>query len=142
VATDHAPHPVESKETAWAEASFGMVGLESALSVVQETMVDPGLLAWTDVARVMSGAPAKIGGLDGQGDPFAVGRAAHITFYDSSTRSTFDVSRLRGKGINSPYLGRELPGQVIATFHRGVPTVLDGMVQDLTAVSGKDATLV
>ncbi|GMA97006.1 hypothetical protein GCM10025881_38300 [Pseudolysinimonas kribbensis] len=63
VATDHAPHPVESKEAAWAEASFGMVGLESALSVVQAAMVDTGLLGWVDVARVLSSAPAAIGRL-------------------------------------------------------------------------------
>ncbi len=46
VATDHAPHPVEAKETEWSEAAFGMTGLETALRVVQQAMVDTGLLDW------------------------------------------------------------------------------------------------
>lgn len=130
VATDHAPHPVETKEAAWAEASFGMVGLESALSVVQAAMVDTGLLDWTGVARVLSAAPAAIGRLDGYDTPFAVGAPAHLTLVDPAARRTFGEDHLRGRSINSPYLGVELPGHVIATIHRGVPTVLDGELRE------------
>jgi dihydroorotase len=126
VATDHAPHPVESKEAAWAEASFGMVGLESALSVVQTAMVDTGLLDWAAVARVLSSAPAAIGRLEGYDAPFTVGAPAHLTLVDPTARSSFGVDRLKGRSINSPYLGIELPGRVAATFHGGVPTVLNG----------------
>lgn len=126
VATDHAPHPMESKECAWAEASFGMVGLESALSVVQEAVVDTGLLDWADVARVLSTTPARIGRLDGFGTPLEAGQPAHVALYDPAARSVFDVERLRGRSINSPYLGLELPGRVVATIYGGVPTVLDG----------------
>ena len=135
VATDHAPHPVETKECAWAEASFGMVGLESALSVVQEAVVDSGQLGWADVARVLSSAPAEIGLLDGYDAAFAVGSPAHVTLYDPSARSDFSTERLRGKGINSPYLGRSLPGRVVATLHGGVPTVLDGELRPAEEVS-------
>jgi len=135
VATDHAPHPVESKDCAWAEASFGMVGLESALSVVQEAVVDSGLLDWADVARVMSGAPARIGGLDGHGAPLMAGRPAHVALYDPAARSVFAADRLRGKGGNSPYLGLELPGRVVATFHGGVATVLDGALRPADEVA-------
>ncbi|MBX3194189.1 MAG: dihydroorotase [Microbacteriaceae bacterium] len=130
VATDHAPHPIESKECAWQEASFGMVGLESALSIVQQTMVDTGLLDWAGVARVMSRVPAEIGRLAGYDAPFSVGSPAHLTLYDPAVSAPFDVGRLRGLSVNSPYLGRELPGRVIATLHRGVPTVLDGELRD------------
>jgi dihydroorotase len=63
VATDHAPHPLEAKECAWDEAANGMVGLESALSVVQAAVVDTGYLDFTDVARVLSSKPAEIGRL-------------------------------------------------------------------------------
>jgi dihydroorotase len=126
VATDHAPHPVESKEAAWAEASFGMVGLESALSVVQTAMVDTGLLDWAGVARVLSSAPAAIGRLPGYDVPFTIGAPAHLTLVDPTARSTFGVDHLKGRSINSPYLGVELLGRVVATVHRGVPTVLDG----------------
>lgn len=51
VATDHAPHPHEDKDCEWAAAAMGMVGLETALSVVQETMVDTGLLDWAGCRR-------------------------------------------------------------------------------------------
>src|SRR3954467_6785269 len=78
VATDHAPHPIEAKECAWQEAAFGMVGLESALSVVQAAVVETGMLDWSDVARVLSSAPAAIGRLDGYDAAFAVGSPAHI----------------------------------------------------------------
>ena len=126
VATDHAPHPLEAKECAWAEAAMGMVGLESALSVVQAAVVDTGQLGWSDVARVLSEVPAQIGRLDGYSTPFAVGNAANFTLYDPSARSVFGVEQLHGKSINSPYLGRELPGRVVATVHEGRATVLDG----------------
>ncbi len=130
VATDHAPHPLESKECAWQEASFGMVGLESALSVVQQAVVDAGALSWADVARVLSTTPATIGQLAGYDAPFAVGSPAHLTLYDPAATSVFDVDRLHGKSVNSPYLGRELPGRVVATIHGGVPTVLDGALRE------------
>jgi len=126
VATDHAPHPIESKEATWAEASFGMVGLESALSVVQAAMVDTGLLGWADVARVLSAAPAAIGRLDGYAAPFAVGSPAHLALADPAARRIFATADLHGRSVNSPYLGSELPGRIVATVHDGVPTVLDG----------------
>ena len=131
VATDHAPHPLEAKECAWDEAAFGMVGLESALSVVQASMVDMGLLSFADVARVLSVTPARIGSLDGYAEPFAIGGPANFTLYDSAASSVFGVEHLRGKSVNSPYLGRELPGRVVATVHNGRATVLDGELQEL-----------
>lgn len=135
VATDHAPHPVETKECAWQEASFGMVGLESALSVVQASMVETGLLGWADVARVLSRKPAEIGRLGGYDAPFEVGSPAHLTLIDANASRVFSTDALRGKGVNSPYLGRELPGRVVATLHGGVPTVLDGELRPAEEVS-------
>jgi dihydroorotase len=130
VATDHAPHPIEAKEVEWDAAANGMVGLESALSVVQASVVDTGLLDWTDVARVLSRTPARIGRLRGQGEAIAVGAAPEVTLYDPSTRHDFGIADLAGRSINSPYLGRSLPGSVVATFHNGYATVLDGTVLD------------
>jgi dihydroorotase len=135
VATDHAPHPIESKECAWEEASFGMVGLESALSLVQQAVVDAGQLSWADVARVLSRVPAEIGLVDGYAAPFEVGSPAHLTLYDPAASSVFAVDRLHGMSVNSPYLGRELPGRVVATIHGGVPTVLDGLLRDAEKVA-------
>jgi dihydroorotase len=129
VATDHAPHPDQHKDCAWPEAANGMVGLESALSVVHTAMVETGLLGWADVARVLSQAPARIGRLEGIGGGLAVGGRADVVLYDTDATRTFEVDSLAGKSTNSPYLGRSLPGRVVATFHRGVPTVLDGALR-------------
>lgn len=126
VATDHAPHPAEHKTCEWSAAANGMVGLESALRVVQEAMVDTGLLAWTDVARVLSHTPAAIGGLSDQGRAIAAGEAAELTFYDPTHAGTFQTADLQGRSTNSPYLGRELPGRVVWTIHGGRATVADG----------------
>jgi dihydroorotase len=139
VATDHAPHPVQSKECAWDEASFGMVGLESALSVVQAAMVDTGLLGWADVGRVLSSKPAEIGRLAGYDSPFTVGSPANFALYDPSVSRVFGVDDLRGKSVNSPYLGRELPGRIVATIHDGYPTLLDGKLEDAAVVADRAA---
>jgi dihydroorotase len=128
VATDHAPHPLESKECAWDEAAFGMVGLESALSVVTAAMADTDFGS-TEIARTMSVTPARIGLLEGYDAPLATGSAAHLTLFDPSTKRTFGTEHLHGKSVNSPYLGRELPGTVVATFHAGTATVLDGQLR-------------
>jgi len=134
VATDHAPHPLEAKECAWGEAANGMVGLESALSVVQAAVVDNGLLNWVDVARVLSSKPAEIGRLDGYGAAFQLGSAANVTLYDASYSGTFTADQLHGKSNNSPYLDTVLPGRVIATIHNGYATVLDGELLEAGAV--------
>jgi dihydroorotase len=135
VATDHAPHPVEAKECEWDAAANGMVGLESALSVVHAAMVETGLMGWADVARVLSEAPARIGRLAGHGTPIAAGAPAELTLYDPSASGEFDLARLAGRSVNSPYLGRSLPGRVVATFHRGYATLLDGAVRPADEVA-------
>ena len=126
VATDHAPHAVEDKESEWAQARPGMLGLEQALSVVVETMVETGLLDWHGVADRMSVRPAVIGRLDGHGRPLAPGEPANLLLLDPAHRAPVDPAALASRSRNSPYAGRELPGRVVATFLRGVPTVLDG----------------
>jgi dihydroorotase len=131
VATDHAPHAVEDKESEWAAARPGMLGLEQALSVVVETMVETGLLDWAGVADRMSVRPAAIGrlggpGLQGHGRPLAPGEPANLLLLDPGFRGTVDPAALASRSRNSPYAGRELPGRLVATFLRGVPTVLDG----------------
>jgi dihydroorotase len=135
VATDHAPHTSEAKCCEWDGAANGMVGLESALPVVQKAMVDTGLIEWTDVERILSIAPAAIGQVAGHGIPLAVGSPAEITLYDRSVTRTFSRDDLAGKSTNSPYLDTELPGRVVATFHGGYATVLDGVVLDSEVVA-------
>ena len=134
VATDHAPHPAEAKACEWQAAANGMVGLESALRVVQQAVVDTGMLTWDDVARVMSAAPARIGRLDAAGTPLAAGAPASLTLYDPAPTRTFGRDDLRGLSTNSPYVGRELPGEVRWTFFRGRPTVVDGALAEPAGV--------
>jgi dihydroorotase len=134
MATDHAPHPIETKECEWSDAAFGMVGLETALSIVQLTMVETGLLDWAGVARVMSAAPAIIGGVSDVAGEIAVGRPADLALVDTSARSVFSVDQLAGASINSPYLGLELPGRVVHTVRHGYFTVRDGVVVDEATV--------
>ncbi|SFO00064.1 dihydroorotase [Mycetocola miduiensis] len=126
VATDHAPHPVESKDCEWDAAANGMVGLESALSVVHASVVESGQLDWTDIARVLSSEPARIGRITSHGQGIVAGAPGQVTLYDPSASREFGTADLTGKGVNSPFFGRTLPGRVIATFHNGFATVLDG----------------
>ena len=126
VATDHAPHPVEAKDCEWSAAAMGMTGLETALSVVQHTMVDTGLVGWDVLADRMSSAPARIGRLPGHGRPLAVGSPANLVLLDPAARWTVDPAAMATAGRNSPFRGMELPGRVVATFLRGRATVLDG----------------
>ncbi|MCZ4097474.1 dihydroorotase [Streptomyces sp. SID13666] len=126
VATDHAPHPHEDKDCEWAAAAMGMVGLETALSVVQQTMVDTGLLDWAGVADRMSARPAAIGRLAGHGRPVAAGEPANLTLVDPAYRGVVNPAGFASRSRNTPYEGRELPGRVIATFLRGRATVVDG----------------
>lgn len=134
VATDHAPHPSEHKACEWQAAANGMVGLESALRVVHQSMVHTGLLDWSDVARVMSATPARIGRLTGHGTPLEVGQPGHLALYDASADGVFTEADLHGRSVNSPYLGHRLPGRVEYTVHGGTLTVVSGaVVSELTA---------
>jgi dihydroorotase len=131
VATDHAPHPLEDKETEWTAAAFGMTGLETALRVVHAAMVDTGLLDWAGVADRMSARPAAIGrltghGAPGHGGPLAAGSPANLVLYDPGVAAVVDPAAHASRSRNTPFAGMLLPGQVVATFLRGVPTVLDG----------------
>ena len=129
VATDHAPHPAEDKECEWSAAAFGMLGLESALSVVQETMVDTGALDWVGVADRMCARPARIGRVASQGQPLAAGAPANLVLVDPSVRRRIDPVQSASLSRNTPYAHRSLPGAVVATFLRGRATVLDGKLQ-------------
>ncbi|MBO1902855.1 dihydroorotase [Leucobacter weissii] len=123
VATDHAPHPAESKECEWDAAAFGMVGLESALPIVALALVSEGHASWAEVERLLSQTPAEIGGLDGHPSALEEGQIADLVLFDPRGSSVFDLARLRGRSTNSPYLGMELPGRVRTTIRHGYLTV-------------------
>ncbi|KQR16183.1 dihydroorotase [Cellulomonas sp. Leaf334] len=134
VATDHAPHTREDKDCEWGAAAFGMTGLETALSVVQETMVDTGRMTWADVARVLSTTPARIGRVSDHGRPIAVGEPANLTLVDPGIRRVVVPEEQATQSVNSPFRGRELSGCVIATWLRGRATVMDGSACDESVV--------
>jgi dihydroorotase len=130
VATDHAPHALEDKETEWAAARPGMLGLQTALSVAVEAMrerVSSGDL-WRLLAERMSTTPARIGRLVEQGRALEVGSPATLTLIDPDARWTVDTAGLASRSRNTPFAGRTLPAAVLATFLRGRPTVLDGKI--------------
>lgn len=128
VATDHAPHARHDKEHAFTEAAFGMLGLETALSVVSDVMVRGGLLDWSGVARVMSANPAAIAGLSGHGRPLAVGEPANLTLVDATADVTVDRSASLSLSRNNPWHGRTLRGAVHATVLRGHVTAQKGAI--------------
>lgn len=128
VATDHAPHARHDKEHAFTEAAFGMLGLETALSVVSDVMVRGGLLDWSGVARVMSANPAAIAGLSGQGRPLEVGEPANLALVDPTADVTVDRSASLSLSRNNPWHGRTLRGAVHATVLRGRVTAQKGAI--------------
>ena len=139
VATDHAPHPVDAKETEWDQAAMGMVGLEAALRIVHQTMVATGALTWRDVARVLSETPARIGLAEAAGRPIAAGEPANLVIYDPRGDAEYTLDDLSGKSANSPYLGRTLPGHVRHTIARGTVTLRDGVVGERDEVAADAA---
>ena len=123
VATDHAPHALQDKECEWGYARPGMVGLETALSIVITTMLDQ--LGWHGIAERMSRAPARIAGLSDHGQDLMQSAPANLTLVDAEATWTVEPALLASRSRNTPYAGRELTGRVMATFFKGVPTVLD-----------------
>jgi dihydroorotase len=126
VATDHAPHAEHEKMCEFAAARPGMLGLQTALSVVVETMVRTGLLTWRDVARVMSEAPARIVGLPDQGRPLEVGEPANLTVVDPEATWTVTGTELASRSANTPFESMTLPAVVTLTMLRGKVTARDG----------------
>ncbi len=129
VATDHAPHAPQDKDCEWSAARPGMLGLQTALSVVVATMVRPGLLDWRGVARVMSERPAEIAGLPDQGRPIEVGEPATFALVDPDATWTVRGAELASIAANTPYEGMELPGRVVTTLLRGRVTAHEGRVR-------------
>ena len=123
VATDHAPHPAEDKDCEWAEAAMGMVGLETAIGVVAQAMVETGLLDWAGVAERMSVRPATIARLADQGRPIAVGEVANLTLINTDVPYAVNPHELHSASRNTPYAGRTLPVSVWTTFYRGQLTL-------------------
>lgn len=129
VATDHGPHAEHEKCVEFAAARPGMLGLQTALSVVVQTMVAPGLLSWRDIARVMSENPACIARLPDQGRPLEVGEPANLTVVDPDATWTVTGADLASRSANTPFESMSLPATVTATLLRGKVTARDGKIR-------------
>jgi len=119
VATDHAPHPSEDKDCEWQAAAFGMVGLETALSVVIKTMIESKLMSWSDLVNRMSTRPAEIAGYKNQGKQIAEGIEANLVILDPALSWTVNRNELRSKSKNTPFNMMSLPGVITDVFYAG-----------------------
>jgi dihydroorotase len=119
VATDHAPHPSEDKDCEFQAGAFGMVGLETALSVVVKTMIETKLMTWSDLIDRMSAAPARIAGYENQGNEIAVGKSANLILVDVEKSWNVDRDKLKSKSKNTPFNGMQLPSVITDVFHNG-----------------------
>lgn len=117
IATDHAPHHFDEKNREFDYAPFGTVGLETAFALAYTKLVLTDAIGLTDIARLMSYAPAKILGLDG--GRIANGVRADITVIDPDAEFTVDVSAFKSKGKNSLFDGWRLKGRVVKVFVNG-----------------------
>ncbi|MHB1533837.1 MAG: dihydroorotase [Acidimicrobiales bacterium] len=121
IATDHAPHPRETKEAPFDEAPPGMLGLETAVALALSELDLP----IEEILALLSWQPARIAGLDRHhGGPIAVGEPANLCVIDRRRRWVVEPERLASRSRNTPYAGRELTGRVRHTVLRGEPVVI------------------
>lgn len=118
VATDHAPHPAENKECEWAAAAFGMIGLETSLSIAYLAMVESGLMSFESLLSRMAKNPAEIGRYDGHGE-IKIGNWANFALVDPKLSWKVELSEIASKSKNSPFLGSDLPIKVMRTYFKG-----------------------
>ena len=118
VATDHAPHPAEDKECEWSAASFGMIGLETALSIVHQAMVETGLISFDSLIAKMSAKPAEIAGYYGHGS-LGIGNDANFALVNLNKSWKQEPESIRSKSKNSPFIGMEFAIKVERTYLRG-----------------------
>lgn len=117
LATDHAPHTDIDKDNDFDSAPFGIVGLETALGVYLQTLVEPGHLSLAELLLRMTRKPYEV--LGRAGGTLAPGAEADITVFDPSKRWTVRASEFASKGRSTPFEGRELPGQILLTLTAG-----------------------
>ena len=128
IATDHAPHPKESKDTDWASAAFGMIGLEFAYTVAQLVLIDSGSSNLERLAEVMSTTAARIAGLEGQGNYLLPGSIANLTLVDLG-QSWVGEAETHSKSANNPYQGMDFKGRVVHTIYDGEFTLRNKIVR-------------
>lgn len=129
VATDHAPHPKEAKDSEWASAAFGMVGFESAYAIAQLVLIDSGDSDFQRLAQVMSLAPAQISGLSNQGCYLEPGKPANLTLVDPKFEWT-SLAQTQSMSTNNPYVGMKFRGGVVHTIFNGEFSLRDKKLRE------------
>jgi dihydroorotase len=137
VATDHAPHSAEHKDCEWQSAAFGMVGLETALSVVIKTMIETKLLTWEELSNRMSIKPAEIAGYSNQGQRISQGSKANLLLVDPNANWIVDRDKMRTKSKNTPFDQMQLPGQVIDVIYAGNIVLQNGNLIGLESTNNE-----
>ncbi len=117
LATDHAPHRAEEKELEFADAPFGIIGLECALPLYAKALVEPGHIGWPKLIELMTVGSARVAKLDK--GTLAVGADADVTIIDPDLAWTVDVNRFRGKSRNCPFHGWAVTGRATHTIVGG-----------------------
>jgi dihydroorotase len=121
LATDHAPHTEAEKARDFAQASFGIIGLEHALPLYVEALVTSGAIGWPRLIALMTIQPSKLLGLDASGlGTLRIGAPADVTVIDPAARWTVDLAASISKSRNSPFHGRNLTGRAVHVFVDGV----------------------
>jgi dihydroorotase len=134
VATDHAPHSAEEKEAEFELAPPGIIGLETALSVVITELIESNRLSWFDAIDRMSIRPAQIGGFRRQGGPIAAGSPANLIVVDPAAEWVVNPNVFASFSRNSPWAGRRLKGRVLYTVFEGRLVVREGsLLQEVAA---------
>jgi len=126
IATDHAPHHYEEKDREFDDAPFGVVGLETALSVCMRELVEPGLMTLNDLIDRMSAGPARAMGING--GSLRRGMPADIVIFDPDGAWVVDPRRFRSKAGNTPFAGDTLKGVVHRTLVGGEVRYASGVL--------------
>lgn len=117
IGTDHAPHAAQEKETSFEEASFGVIGLETAFPILYTELVETGLVSLEKLVLAMSHNPAKVFGLPAPS--LAAGSEANLTLVDTSQNYDIDPGRFNSKSRNTAFAGRRVKGRVLLTLAGG-----------------------
>ncbi|MDX1590936.1 MAG: dihydroorotase [Balneolaceae bacterium] len=117
ICTDHAPHAIEEKEVEFIYAPNGILGLETAWSIVVKRLLDPGKMELQDVLDKMVRNPRNILNLDVP--EIKKGVRANLTFFNTDEEWIYTEEEVRSKSKNSPYLGDKLKGRAVAIYNKG-----------------------
>jgi dihydroorotase len=117
LASDHAPHLKSEKELEFFTAPFGIAGIECVLGLYVKALIEPGIIDWPGLIRLMTCGPAKVIGIDK--GTLGIDRQGDVTVIDPDAEYEIDVDKFRSKSRNCPYHGWKVRGRVDRTIVGG-----------------------